>query len=430
MKFSQYNIEIEKNEQFVVLYNTYKGSAIKIDFDTYQSLMEDMDYDHPYFETLRTNGFIVSDEVDEYAKVQHELSLDINNPMDKALNVVIAPTMRCQLKCYYCYEQRAPLSTTNMTASTCDNVVSFIKVGIKPHTETINICWFGGEPLLDMKSILKIGSEVKRGLRDGIIFNSRIITNGILLTKENCMALVNECNLNNAQITLDGKEEQHCKAKGCKKEAYQQVLKNIVDCASLIRLSICYNLSKDNYCDLEPVMQYLLVDNNLLNKIDIHLVRVKPYSNDCGLEAKCFTEEEFDKIRISFDAFLKTLGQTPKSSTVKRASPCSLLKNSGAVIDPEGYLYKCEHLLGQKEKASGDVVNGWYFNQQHMNAQKVIWDNQCSKCAYYPRCGFALCQELRAMGRKDDGNCSYTTVIENRIKNSIFNKSTGKGEQK
>ncbi len=27
MKFSQYNIEIEKDEQFVVIYNTYKGAA-------------------------------------------------------------------------------------------------------------------------------------------------------------------------------------------------------------------------------------------------------------------------------------------------------------------------------------------------------------------------------------------------------------------
>ena len=81
MKFSQYNIEIEKNEQYVVLYNTYKGSAIKIDLDTYQNFMENMDNGHPCFEALRSNGFIVSNEVDEYAQVRHELNLDINNPI-------------------------------------------------------------------------------------------------------------------------------------------------------------------------------------------------------------------------------------------------------------------------------------------------------------------------------------------------------------
>ena len=422
MKLSQYNIEIEKNEHFVVLHNTYTGAVVKLDNDTYTHFKTKIECKHPTFHALKANGFIVSEEVDEYAKVQHELNLDISNPMDKALNVVIAPTMRCQLKCWYCYEQRHPLSTKNMSESTCDDVVNFIKSSIKPHTEEINICWFGGEPLLDIESILRIGGRLKHEIPKEITLKSRIITNGVLLTEENCNKLVSQCNLNNAQITLDGQEEQHCKAKGCKKESYKQVIKNIIDCAPLIHLSICYNLSRDNYCDLESLIRYLLVDNNLLNQIAIHLVRVKPYSKDCGLESRCFTEEDFDKIRIAFDDFLKGLGQRPKSTMVKRAAPCSLLKNSGAVIDPEGFLYKCEHFLGQKEKAAGDVINGWYFNQQHMNAQKVMWDDQCSQCAYYPRCGFALCPELRAMGQKDDGNCSYATVIENRIKNSIFNK--------
>ena len=240
-----------------------------------------------------------------------------------------------------------------------------------------------------------------------------------MLSKEICEQLIEKCNLNHAQITLDGFEKNYCKAKGAKSMDYTNVIKNIIDCSSLIDILVCFNATKDNFNDFNDLSRFLLQENGLKNKIKIRLVRVKNYVNG-NFDKKCFKTCEFSILKSEFTKKLRLIDQNHinNEEEFERVRPCGFMRFNSGAIDPQGNLYKCEHLLGRPSERQGDVVNGWYYNDSYMNNSAGIKDERCEKCPFYPRCGFALCQGLHALSGDSD-KCNFYDLQMLRVKNHV-----------
>ena len=74
-------------------------------------------------------------------------------------------------------------------------------------------------------NIYMISKELKKYLSPLVTLKSRLTTNGVLLSMKNCKLLIDESNLTDVQITLDGTEEEYCKHKGANKTDYFKVIK-------------------------------------------------------------------------------------------------------------------------------------------------------------------------------------------------------------
>lgn len=421
-KLSKYNFIIEDKLGKVLVYNTFSGSLISLDKSIYLGYKDQCDPNGPYFEELYRCGVIVANELNEYNRVKSQIDIEINNPLSKSANFVIAPTLNCNLNCFYCFEKANHLEQNEFSKNTMDAIVKFILDSITPQTKHININWFGGEPLLKYDSILYIGQKLKKSLPSTILFSSRIITNGVFLTKERCVELTNKCNLQSAQITVDGFADNYCLIKHASLSDYTNVIRNIVDCSNIIRISVCLNALKENIVDLFNITEYLLKDCCLKSRINIFLVRVKNYING-NFSDRCFSEDEFSKVYEDYIYFISQLDNTQKclEVTLERMRPCGIMRYCDAAIDPEGYLYKCEHNLGQHALAVGDVVNGWYYNEAYVANSRGIVDSRCRECVFYPRCGFALCVALHSLSG-EGLHCNYYDIMKKRATKYILER--------
>ena len=71
--------------------------------------------------------------------------------------MVIAVTLLCNMDCPYCFENKKNITITKEIE---DNLISFIDKNT-PNEGSLNISWFGGEPLLQKDLIYRLSKKNK-----------------------------------------------------------------------------------------------------------------------------------------------------------------------------------------------------------------------------------------------------------------------------
>lgn len=104
-KLSQYNLQISDNSEKVLLFNTFSGSVCRLEKDVWDFLQRNtLGKSIPYFDKLLNQGYIVPAEQDELGKILTDESIAKYSINNEKLIFVIAPTLQCNLKCFYCFE--------------------------------------------------------------------------------------------------------------------------------------------------------------------------------------------------------------------------------------------------------------------------------------------------------------------------------------
>ena len=109
-------------------------------------------------------------------------------------------TYNCNLACDYCFCGKK--KTDNMSEATAKKAIDFF---MKNADETVNLVFFGGEPLIQAELIKKLIHYCKENYGERV--NYCMTTNGTLLNRENVDMIVQ----NNIAVTLsvDGMSESH-----------------------------------------------------------------------------------------------------------------------------------------------------------------------------------------------------------------------------
>lgn len=130
MKYSKYNIIFSDND-IHYLWNTYSNAVSKLDEDTLIALQNFKDgtvisKEFPYYNYMEKNGFIVEESLDESNRLINRWQSFVDHASPKVLNITLAPTMRCNYECPYCFEEGKKNGKT-MSKETADAVISFIR---------------------------------------------------------------------------------------------------------------------------------------------------------------------------------------------------------------------------------------------------------------------------------------------------------------
>ena len=156
----------------------------------------------------------------------------VHGVRDDVLQLIIMPTEKCNFRCFYCYED---FELGHMSAE----LVEAIKRLISRRWEslkTMEISWFGGEPLNAMPIVYDIMAYAHRTRPDGAILISHMTTNGYKLNKRNFIGLLDH-GVTSYQITLDGDRDDHDKrrvlANG--KGTFDIILSNLNECKRVER---------------------------------------------------------------------------------------------------------------------------------------------------------------------------------------------------
>lgn len=390
MKLSIFNI-YNKNNQECFVYNTYSSAFIKVSRTTWETIVNIIQTTEPIpanlnntIKKLSENGIIIEDNIDEVKKFQYRYYSKMFN--NQSLNIFVAPTMKCNFKCFYCFEE-GNKNDGLISNEIANNLVHFIA---NQKNKKIVIHWFGGEPLLGFKQILNISRQLNE--RD-IEYSSTIITNGSLLTPKNIKYL-KELNLQYIQISLDGIAENHDKRRIFKngKASFSLIISNLRNLMNTTNIKVCIQVTVDHsnetaYKDIVDYMQINFKTHIESKRITIGHNYVLNRTNFDNSEL-CYTPNQI--LQNEINSIKNQSGTIPEPCLPGLAYPCMFRRKNSYAIDSKGYIYQCIEHLGNQMYKVGDLNSG------KINLDKIITnrfsnlpfeDEKCKVCAYLPICG-------------------------------------------
>lgn len=429
---SKFNYFFTYNETSYV-FNTRTSALLKLSKDLSKNLNTNSlnSFSNDTKVQLVNQGIILPKNTDEIYEV---LMMDKKyrfNKYPSSIHLVIAPTMKCNLKCFYCFQNNSS-NEPKMSFEVQTKIIQYIRYIIEnnPNFKLLNIKWFGGEPLLRIDTIVSISkSLIKLCEENHISYHSSIITNGILLTKENQQILKDKCKVKRIQITLDGLETEYTKRKCASSSDYGTVIKNIINSSNDFEVGIRLNIDKDNINDMFKLTEYLLIDNKLKEKINIYIAPIIIDENFSGnVTLNYYKPFEFEHIRILYNNYLESINayKSIKSRFRKRMiTSCALNDEFSVCIDPLGDLYKCEQTIGIKKYRTGSLFSNKLYTKFEYDFRNVNISDKCKACILLPTC-MGGCPFKHIYNKAICNNNKKIKLLESQLK-YIIGKGGGYG---
>lgn len=421
-KKSIYNIEVEKLENNkVLMYNSVSTALGIMDektqeiyynidkFNTDESIDKDVLKE---IELMKTNGFIVGSEIDEYALLKIYGNMTRYN--SRTFSLTIAPTMNCNMKCPYCYEDKKNIK---MDEKIKVGLVNFIENYIKSQdVKFMTVCWYGGEPLLEKETIKYLSEKIIEICKENnVVYASDIITNGTMLDYETAKMLREQCFVRRAQITLDGMAEtndkRRCLING--KSSFEIITNNILKCQELINIVLRVNTDKNNIQEANDIIEYFSLKNSSFKLESLYFAPVDKQTETCNIQVSdCYSMNEFAKISalLEKEIYNKT---NIVNYPMTMFSQCSAVGVNSYVVDPKGNFFKCWSEVGVDGKDVGNIFDGLIFNKRAIDWLSFQLDEECENCSIVPLCqGGCTVQKLDFQTKK----CSYRAL---RVKETL-----------
>ena len=375
-KVSKFNY-VQNDKNGYLIYNTLYNSLVRLNPLEYEKLLGKKKAGKELRKNFIKHGLIITQELDEM-KIYNQwsaLQRSINRPY---VSVNIATTLKCNARCYYCYEKG--VKHDNFEKRQLPLLMEFLKERVK-EKDTLALNWFGGEPLMNKEVLNFVSNGLKK---DGIPFYSYIITNGILINKRMVNTDFMKWNVKDVQITLDGLRETYEKRKsyvGQKRNIFSRILQKIKLIAENgIRVHIRLNVDKKNK---EEILELV----KLLNSCYGQMKEVTWYPAFLtGIGDKLTEEEKKSFVKDMFNIIQNPtkmsignrLYSMPKIRACMRNDPNSFS------VDVFGNIYSCEHLVGKKTQTMGTLKN--FDAQKNINRSDVKLRDECKKCVFLPKC--------------------------------------------
>ncbi|AYG01414.1 radical SAM/SPASM domain-containing protein [Lactococcus allomyrinae] len=393
--FTNYVEQVESSDS-TILYNFYNGISIK--------------YPHILFKNIEE----FSSNSDIYDLLNSEQFLSNNfhfKIIDRTLQLILLIHEDCNFRCTYCYEK---FEKGAMSKEIAESVLRFIKKEITENREKydkIQLSWFGGEPLLNLKIIEFLSDEVlKLARQNDLEYYSDITTNGYLLSPRIFQKLLN-LKVNNFQITIDGTQVYHDKQRLLKNGhgTYARIIQNL--------LSIKKNITDDTVIILRTNVgkeNYETMDENISNLISLFgdTENILLFFHNIGNWGEKEIEVVKKDIRLELTKRVIERGGhvVPFIWTMGPDNICYAAKENHYVIGSMGLVYKCtvalydqRNILGRLDKQGNLLID----RKKEKMWTEVELDEECYSCTLLPSCLNNRCP-LNRMTSKQTHYCLPT----------------------
>lgn len=414
MKPSLFNtlVELENGEK--LLFNSFKGSLIKLGKDAcdiYQKIIspDEIDENDPLFSAaisdFKRGGFLVEDEFNE---VDYIRVVDTMNRFShsKQVSLTIAPTEDCNFDCIYCYENNK--SPQYLSRENEEKIISYVKKKLEPEG-LLSITWFGGEPLMAQDIICRLSEEfIKIAEEKKGLYSASIVTNGYLLNRKVAENLI-KYKITMMQVTVDGAPEYHNGVRRLKNGGgtFDRILSNIRDVKDAFKelnITIRVNVGKENIDSFSRFVDKL-EEYGIKNKVPVTFAEIEPREylcqqvNDLTLTPKEFAKAYTELIELAVER------RVPVSVLPCDIAHCLSTKQEGLLIGSDGRLYKCWDVVGNQSEHVGEIGNDI---KTEKSLKWLAWDkfskDMCSSCSVLPLCM---------------GGCPRKSLVKDSIVNSM-----------
>ncbi|MDE5653076.1 MAG: radical SAM protein [Muribaculaceae bacterium] len=351
----------------------------------HKSDIQELEDIHPeFFTALLNEGFVVEND-------SHDTALCIDKVAEKYhsldnIIITINPTLDCNLRCWYCYEERHGGSI--MSEQTIEHTINYINSILnKRKTKSIRLSFFGGEPLIYYKQvinpILAAISETCRTL--SIEFFISFTTNGLLITDHILTNLKRYSSNISFQIAFDGAKEFHDSIKYTKAgySCYDHTIANAKKALDNgYNVTIRCNYSKKSILSFVSVVEQFKEYHNLEN-LRFLFQKIWQEENDEELLdlRKRITQVIDSKFSINSNLH-KLLGNS--------ITKCYADYAHNFVINYDGHVYKCTARDFNANKSIGKITSSglvlYTLDKKTNSLPNIPYGKKCTECRIMPIC--------------------------------------------
>ncbi|MDF0682628.1 MAG: radical SAM protein [Candidatus Nitrosocosmicus sp.] len=400
MKSSKYNIFIKGDNEIYGI-NLLSRSSIEFSLDAYNVFMsldkydsENLSLDDPelnlFIQNLKDSMFIIEDDFDEIAYIRYRSNQE---RFDKRqLGLVITPTMGCNFSCHYCFENKDGSYLDNESQNRILKLVAHNIIG----KESLNVQWFGGEPLLALPIIENLSHKLMiLAEKARVEYSATVITNGALMT-EQASNLLHKMKVKTVQITLDGDRTLHNRTRfeNHGDKFFDVILNNIRQASKLFSIKLRVHVSPFNIPRVVSLIDTLekegmkecidelyfspLFNYRQGNKLPQYIADGKKFMN----------AEEFAKVQLRLAQKAHKLGFKLSNILDTSYGICTAVRENTLVIDASGNLLKCYKDVGDNSQAMGTLEKGITPNNNLLKWMdiSVPRDAECQECKFLPIC--------------------------------------------
>ena len=284
------------------------------------------------------------------------------------------------------------------------NIISAIKKNIKLRAEKykgIFIDWFGGEPLLEIPTILEISNYAKTiAAEENKEYYSHITTNGYFLTVGNVRDLI-AAGVRHFTVTIDGTSKSHDKTRVLPDGGgtFNTIFSNITQLKETdidFNIKFRCNLNNQNY---EGIKELIYIIGNLASDdprfSDINIRTVANYNDVLDDKQTLLDRKESGKQVYELLYEAAKLGLFDRSiapSFLRGGSVCYAATPDVYIIGADGTIMKCsidlrenpDNIVGNLEPDGNMVLNENKLKTWNVDLNKN--KESCSKCKKWFSC--------------------------------------------
>ncbi|MEL6341113.1 MAG: radical SAM protein [Myxococcota bacterium] len=261
------------------------------------------------------------------------------------VNYTVAPSLRCNFSCEYCFERLSPIHLTERDA---DFLADHMAARAEELGLPLHISWYGGEPLLALSTIERVTARLSNSRVHAI---SEMLSNGFLAASAKVADRVRAVGIQHVQVPLDGPralhEETRAPAPGV--ASYDRVVDGILNLHRRgIEVSVRINV-KGEAESVEPLLECSRFREFANSSIRIYFATIFASG---GYDRR----QDLKALKHRFiDAGFNYEGMAEKALTV---ATCSALRDSDIIVGPELELYECYTDFGHRERVVGNLREG------------------------------------------------------------------------
>lgn len=361
---------------------------------------------------------------------------------NKRFYLKLSVTENCNLECPYCYQVNSEydrtFSSKKVGKRELEILKKFIRIHLeKPEIESFQLAWYGGEPLLEIETIIELNKWAREVCNDlNVLFYSDITTNGVLLTEDIALSL-KDSHISTLSITIDGDENEHNKYRYSIKnqETYRTIMANINNAAKYFDIIISYLSKKhDNYKILQT---FINIQNSCNYKLRFFIGRLENIEGCLPSSLEQYDIRDFTQYKNNLHKKMikEFLYIGDRAVHNLGAGYCYANTDYGYCLTPDLKVFKCQEAIGIDRLSVGHINHNGQFISDNTawNADNLI--SECKKCELLLSCGGG-CRYKRVSGDETctnglickDGSFDYSLTnqtFENlsmNIHNNIRNK--------
>lgn len=291
----------------------------------------------------------------------------VNSFTNKNLEFIILVTEQCNFRCTYCYEDFKIGKIAPDVIKGLKNLIAKRMSEIK----TLNLSFFGGEPLLNREAIFEISNYAVELFKESEVkYFAGITTNGYSLDNEIFKKLI-QSEVRNYQITIDGEKDYHDKLRPTLggKCTFNKIYSNLImmgDSSCTFSCTIRFNIADSNFNSVKSFIRNYSIPFKNDDRFTFHFHPI------FGMpELKLTKEEQLNELKELAEA------QGFKYDVPSEHGLCYAARADSFVIRADGRVQKCTVALESEINNIGNIYSDGTLKIDQAKFKKwILADNK------------------------------------------------------